>query len=93
VDRDQIHAATAQERRRIADLIDDLDEAQLATPSLCAGWDVKTVGAHLVSYLTAGTLRVSWLGARRGSQDRAIDELARRRARQPATEIAASLAD
>jgi hypothetical protein len=27
VDRDQIFAATAQERRRIADLIDDLDEA------------------------------------------------------------------
>ncbi|MFZ0225799.1 MAG: maleylpyruvate isomerase N-terminal domain-containing protein, partial [Mycobacterium sp.] len=42
MDRDQIFAATAQERRRIADLIDDLDEAQLATPSLCAGWDVKT---------------------------------------------------
>jgi uncharacterized protein (TIGR03083 family) len=59
VERDQIHAATAQERRRIADLIDDLDEAQLATPSLCAGWDVKTVAAHLVSFLAEGTLRVT----------------------------------
>jgi uncharacterized protein (TIGR03083 family) len=93
VDRDHIHAATAQERRRIADLIDDLDEVQLATPSLCAGWDVKTVAAHLVSYLVAGSLGVMRLGARRGSPDRAIDELARRRARQPATEIAASLRD
>jgi uncharacterized protein (TIGR03083 family) len=91
VERDQIHAATAQERRRIADLIDDLDEAQLATPSLCAGWDVKTVAAHLVSFLAEGTLRVTWLGARRGSPDRAIDELARRRAQRPAAEIAASL--
>jgi uncharacterized protein (TIGR03083 family) len=93
VERDQIHAATAQERRRIADLIDDLDEAQLATPSLCAGWDVKTVAAHLVSVLVEGTLRVTWLGARRGSPDRAIDELARRRAQRPAAEIAASLRD
>lgn len=93
MERDQIHAATAQERRRIADLIDDLDEAQLATPSLCAGWDVKTVAAHLVSLLAEGTLRVMWLGARRGSPDRAIDELARRRAQRPAAEIAASLRD
>lgn len=93
MERDQIHAATAQERRRIADLIDDLDEAQLATPSLCAGWDVKTVAAHLVSILVEGTLRVTWLGARRGSPDRAIDELARRRAQRPAAEIAASLRD
>ena len=93
MERDQIHAATAQERRRIADLIDDLDEAQLATPSLCAGWDVKTVAAHLVSFLVEGTLSVTWLGARRGSPDRAIDELARRRAQRPAAEIAASLRD
>jgi uncharacterized protein (TIGR03083 family) len=93
VDRDQIHAATAQERRRIADLIDDLDEAQLATPSLCAGWDVKTVGAHLVSFLIEGTGRVTWLGVRRGSPDRAIDELARRCAERPAIEIASSLRD
>jgi hypothetical protein len=51
VDRDRSSAATAQERRRPADLIDDLDETQLAMPSLCTGWDVKTAGAHLVSYL------------------------------------------
>jgi uncharacterized protein (TIGR03083 family) len=93
VNGDQIHVATAQDRRRIADLIDDLDETQLATPSLCAGWDVKTVGAHLVSFLAEGTLRVTWLGARRGSQDRAIDELARRSAQRQAAEIAASLRD
>jgi hypothetical protein len=48
VDRDHIFAATTQERRRIADLIDDLDEAQLATPSLCSRWDVKTVAAQIL---------------------------------------------
>jgi uncharacterized protein (TIGR03083 family) len=93
MDRESIHAAIAQERRGIGDLIDSLDEAQLSTPSLCAGWDVKTVGAHLASFLAEGTFRVARLGLRRGSPDRAIDELARRRAQLPAAEIAASLRD
>jgi uncharacterized protein (TIGR03083 family) len=91
VDRDRIHAAITEERLCIADLIDDLDDAQLATASLCEGWDVKTVGAHLLSFLAKGTLRVTWLGVRRRSPDRAIDELARRTAQLPAAEIAATL--
>jgi uncharacterized protein (TIGR03083 family) len=91
VDRDQIFAATAEERRRIAGLIETLDEAQLATTSLCGAWDVKTVGAHLVSVLTGGTRRVQWLMLRYGSADRAMDELARRTARLSAAQIAASL--
>jgi Mycothiol maleylpyruvate isomerase N-terminal domain len=60
MDRKSIHAAIAQERRGIADLIDSLDESQLATESLCTGWDVKTVGSHLVSALADGTVR-AWL--------------------------------
>jgi hypothetical protein len=44
-----VFAAVADERRQIADLLDGLDEAQLAMPSLCVDWDVKTVCAHLVS--------------------------------------------
>lgn len=91
VDRDQIFAATAQERRRIADLIDDLDEAQLATPSLCSGWDVKTVAAHIACSVADG-LPAQWKTAlRRGSLARATDEFARRRAQLPAAEIAATL--
>jgi uncharacterized protein (TIGR03083 family) len=91
MDRVQIHAAIAQERRNIADLIDSLDEAQLATESLCTGWDVKTMGSHLVSVPADGTIRAMLLGVRRGSTDKAIDEMARRRAHWPAAEIAASL--
>ncbi|KUI36503.1 hypothetical protein AU195_12765 [Mycobacterium sp. IS-1496] len=87
----QILAAIADERRRVADLLDELDDSQLAAPSLCAGWDVKTVCAHLLSFLAEGTLRMTLLGVRRGSPDRAIDELARRRAELSAGEIAAGL--
>jgi uncharacterized protein (TIGR03083 family) len=91
VDRDGVLAATARERCRIADLIDSLDEAQLATPSLCAGWDIKTVAAHLVSMLIDGPPAIARLAVRYRNPDRAIDELARRRARLPPAEITANL--
>jgi uncharacterized protein (TIGR03083 family) len=93
VDRDQIHAAIARERRRIADLIDSLDEAQLATETLCTGWDVKTVAAHLVSPLADGTVRPILIGLCRGSLAREVDERARRRAQMPAAQITATLRD
>lgn len=91
MDHDQIHVAIAEERRRIADLIDTLDESQLATESLCTGWDIKTMGSHLVSALADGTLRSMVLGWRRRSIAQALDEMARRRAHWPAAEIAARL--
>ena len=91
VDREFVFAAVADERRRIACLLDGLSPAQLATPSLCAGWDVKTVAAHAVSSATDGTPTFLRLALRRRSMARAIDELARRRGELPAAEIVASL--
>lgn len=91
VDRDRVFSAVAGERRQIADLIDELDDAGLATPSLCAGWDVKTVAAHLVSVFADDFWAFMKLAARRRSMARAIDELARRRAELPAVEIAVTL--
>jgi uncharacterized protein (TIGR03083 family) len=91
VDRQFVFAAVANERRQIASLLDGLDDAQLATPSLCAGWDVKTVAAHIVSTVTDGTPAFLWLALRRASMARAIDEMARRGAQLPASEIAVRL--
>jgi hypothetical protein len=45
VDRASVFSAVADQRREIACLLDVFDEEQLKTPSLCAGWDVKTVAA------------------------------------------------
>ena len=90
-EREQVFLAVADERRSIAALIDGLNPEQLATASLCAGWDVKTVAAHLVSDFTDGFWGFLASGARHGSIDRGIDALARRRARAPATDIAADL--
>lgn len=86
-----VFAAVADERRRIADLLDELDDAQLATPSLCAGWDIKTVAAHLVSVLADGFWTFQWRTVRHRSLAAGIDELARRRAWEPAAEIADTL--
>jgi uncharacterized protein (TIGR03083 family) len=91
VDRDFVFAAVADERYQIANLLEALDDSQLATPSLCAGWDIKTVGAHLVSTLADGTSAFLRLAVRRGSLARAIDELARRRAQLTVGEIVAVL--
>jgi uncharacterized protein (TIGR03083 family) len=91
VDREFVFAAVADERRRLASLLEGLDAAQWATPSLCEGWDVQTVAAHVVSTVVDGTPAFLRHAVRCLSMARAIDELARRRARLPATEIVADL--
>ena len=91
VDREQIFDAVAAERRRIADLLDSLDEDALATPSLCSGLDVKTVAAHLVSVFADSFWTFQRAAIRYGGFNRAINELARRRARTPAADIARTL--
>lgn len=39
--------ATAGQRRDLVNLLTDLNEAQWAAPSLCAGWRVREVVAHI----------------------------------------------
>ena len=67
------------------------NDEQLATPSLCAGWDVKTVAAHLVSVFADSFWAFQGMALRRGSVPRAIDALARRRATLPAADIVRQL--
>ena len=86
-----VFAAVADQRRQFASLIDGLDEAQLATPSLCLGWDVKTVAAHVVSTVVDGMPGFLQMAVRCGGLSRGIDVLARRRARAPIAEIVAAL--
>jgi uncharacterized protein (TIGR03083 family) len=91
VNNEQVFAAVADERRGIADLIEGLSDAELATPSLCAGWDVKTVAAHLVSVFADGFWGFQRAAIRNRGMHRGIDTLARRRATEPASQIAATL--
>ncbi len=46
------------ERRRLADALDPLTDDQWNAPSLCAGWTVRDVVAHVVFPSTTSKLRV-----------------------------------
>lgn len=72
MDDDQLFAAIADERRVMADLLDTLTESQWATPSLCAGWTVRDVAAHLVMPLITPMPKFALAMAKaRGSFDKA----------------------
>jgi uncharacterized protein (TIGR03083 family) len=84
----------ATERRALADLLEPLTDEQWATPSLCRGWTVRHVAAHVMVGPTgsmAGFLR-AMLRAR-GSFARANHRLADDRARLPTTTLVADLRD
>jgi hypothetical protein len=47
MDRDQSWQIIAEQRLSLADLLDNLSDADWETPSLCAGWRVRDVAAHV----------------------------------------------
>jgi len=88
-----VFAATAGRRRAVADLLEELTADQLTAPSLCAGWDVHTVAAHLADAAAPGgfgRLLLDLVRAR-GSLHRANADAARRAGRRPVAETVALL--
>lgn len=83
-----VHAATAAARRDLADLLSGLRPQDWAVQSLCAGWDVRTVTAHLVA-ATDPALAPFLLAVlrARGDLHRANDDLARQLGRRPTGEL------
>ncbi len=61
-----VAALVVDERRDWASFLRTLSEAQWDRPSLCAGWTVRDVVAHAVSYEEAGPLTVVARFARGG---------------------------
>jgi uncharacterized protein (TIGR03083 family) len=47
MDKVGVWRAIDDERSRLADLMEGLSDAEWRTPSLCAGWTVRDVAAHL----------------------------------------------
>jgi uncharacterized protein (TIGR03083 family) len=47
MDSDQVWEAIDRERLSLADLLDELTAPEWETPSLCTGWQVRDVAAHL----------------------------------------------
>jgi uncharacterized protein (TIGR03083 family) len=82
----------ADERRRVADLVDSLDSAQLRARSLCDAWTVKEVVGHLVAAVAASNSSVLRLLVRSGFNiHKANARLATLMATRPAAELAATL--
>jgi uncharacterized protein (TIGR03083 family) len=90
---EDVFVLLAARRRAVADLLEVLDEDQLAMSSLCAGWDVRTVGAHLAEAAAPGALSafLQDLVRARGRVHRANDAAARRAAGRPVAETVALL--
>jgi len=90
MDRDAVWQHIDQQRREIADLIDTIDESAWDTPSLCAGWTVRNVAAHL-THSTIGMRRMLLAAARSGFRFNAtVDRMAVTDGRPP-KELAAHL--
>ncbi|MBF6173009.1 maleylpyruvate isomerase family mycothiol-dependent enzyme [Nocardia blacklockiae] len=93
MDRETSWQHIEQQRRAIADLLADLTPAQWETPSLCAGWRIREVAAHLAMTPEPPTpLVMLRTGLRvRGDYNRFIDELTRAHAARPTGELVAQL--
>ena len=47
MDRDEVWRTIDQQRAELADLMETFTDADWETPSLCEGWRVREVAAHL----------------------------------------------
>jgi uncharacterized protein (TIGR03083 family) len=89
--RDEVWQAIDEERASLADLLDSLSEQEWETLSLCAGWRVRDVAAHL-TLAQMGILPAVVAAARaRGNFNRMIRDTAVRQARRPVREYAPRL--
>ncbi|MFE2283410.1 maleylpyruvate isomerase family mycothiol-dependent enzyme [Streptomyces sp. NPDC059443] len=88
---DEVWRTIDSERLSVADLLDDLSPEEWETPSLCAGWRVRDVAAHLtLAQLGVFPVLVAAVRAR-GSFDRMIHDTAVRESARPVPEYAPRL--
>ncbi len=69
-----------EQRLSVADLLDDLSDDEWLQPSLCAGWTVRDVAAHLTLQQVGLFGMFSMITGWRGNLDRTIQHVACRRA-------------
>ena len=95
MNRDDVWRAIDDQRRRLVDLLEDLSDQEWEHPSLCQGWTVRQVAAHVAlqnttwSALPRGVLEA----IRRGGMNRAIHAVACRHAERPTGEIITEIRD
>ncbi|WP_219518384.1 maleylpyruvate isomerase family mycothiol-dependent enzyme [Nonomuraea ceibae] len=77
MDGDEVWAAIEAQRLSLADVLDDLTPEQWEQPSLCQGWRVRDVVAHVAStpFITYGQVLAEFVRAR-GNLNRTIRDAA-----------------
>lgn len=90
-----IRAAIAAERRELAAVLDGLSAEEWDAPTLCGGWRVREVAAHMTMGFRYSLSKLGWeLITARGSLHRMTDRCARKDAAARSTrELAALLRD
>ena len=68
------------QRTSLADLLDDLSEQEWRHPSLCDGWTVRDVAAHMTLQQLGARAAIVMTARYRGDIDKAVRESARERA-------------
>ena len=91
MDRDELWTAIDTERALLADLLDGLDEQEWERPSLCAGWRVRDVAAHLTLAHAGPAFAVPALVRARGNVDRMVHDTACVAALAPPDELVAGI--
>ncbi|MFJ8821222.1 maleylpyruvate isomerase family mycothiol-dependent enzyme [Streptomyces sp. NPDC102467] len=75
----RLRAVISAERRELADMLGELSEAQWDAPSLCSGWRVREVAAHMsMGFRLSLPRTLAELGRSGGRLHRMTDRVARR---------------
>jgi len=80
MNRDQIWQAIDAQRTSLTDLLEQLADDEWLQPSLCAGWTVRDVAAHLTLQQLGPGATLGMMFKWQGSLDRTIQHVARLRA-------------
>ena len=87
-----LRAAVATERRAVADMLDSLSDQQWASQSLCEGWTVREVAAHLnLPFLHSMPSVFVKLIAAKGNFNTVADKLARADATMSTRDLAENI--
>jgi uncharacterized protein (TIGR03083 family) len=95
MDREDVWRAIDDQRRGLVELLEDLSDDEWDHPSLCEGWTVRQVAAHVALQNTtwAAMPRGVLDMVRSGSMNGAIRAVACRHALQPTDQIIAEIRD
>src|SRR3954447_22054870 len=88
---DAVWAVVDRERIRLADLLAELTDDEWNRPSLCAGWSVREVAAHLALSHTGPVAAAAAMLRARGRVDPMIHDTACRHAAVPTSQVVAEL--